>query len=202
MHTFAPVMERTNIAIFVSGSGTNCENLIRYFEKSELVNCALVVSNKAEAYALVRAERLGVATAVTPKADLNNPEVMLPLLREHGIGFIVLAGFLPLVPNFLIDAYPHKIINIHPALLPKYGGKGMWGHNVHEAVKAAGETETGMTVHWVTPVCDAGEIIAQFRVALSPDDTVDDIAEKEHQLEMEHFPKIVEEIIKKSAVEN
>ena len=194
-------MRRTNIAIFVSGSGTNCENLIRYFEKSELVNCALVVSNKADAYALVRAERLGVATAVTPKADLNNPDVMLPLLREYGIGFIVLAGFLPLVPDFLIDAYPHKIINIHPALLPKYGGKGMWGHHVHEAVKAAGETETGMTVHWVTPVCDAGEIIAQFRVALSPDDTVDDIAGKEHQLEMEHFPKIVEEIIEKSAVD-
>ena len=110
---------------------------------------------------------------------------------------IVLAGFLPLVPNFLIDAYPHKIINIHPALLPKYGGKGMWGHHVHEAVKAAGETETGMTVHWVTPVCDAGEIIVQYKVALSPDDTVDDIAEKEHQLEMEYFPKVVEDILKK-----
>ena len=131
-----------NIAIFVSGSGSNCENLIRYFTDSESVHCALVVSNKP-------------------------------------------------------DAYPHRIINIHPALLPKYGGKGMWGHHVHEAVKAAGETETGMTVHWVTPVCDAGEIIAQFRVALTPDDTVDDIAEKEHQLEMAHFPKVVEEVISK-----
>ena len=165
-----------NIAIFVSGSGTNCENLIKYFKDSEVVNIALVVSNKPDAFALVRAERLGVPTAVTPKAELN-----------------------PLIPNFLIDAYPHKIINIHPALLPKYGGKGMWGHHVHEAVKAAGETETGMTVHWVTPVCDAGEIIAQYRVALSPDDTVDDIAEKEHQLEMEYFPKVVEDIIKNAA---
>lgn len=188
-------MEKMNIAIFVSGSGTNCENLIKYFADHASIKPALVVSNKQDAYALVRAERLGVPTAVTPKADLNDPDVMLPLLEKYDIGFIVLAGFLPLVPNFLIDAYPHKIINIHPALLPKYGGKGMWGHHVHEAVKAAGETETGMTVHWVTPVCDAGEIIAQFRVALSPDDSVDDIAEKEHQLEMKYFPKVVEDVI-------
>ena len=138
-----------NIAIFVSGSGTNCENLIKYFSDSESVHIALVVSNKPDAYALVRAESLGVPVAVTPKADLNNPEVMLPLLKKYDIGFIVLAGWLPLIPDFLIEAYPYKIINIHPALLPKYGGKGMWGHHVHEAVKAAGETETGMTVHWV-----------------------------------------------------
>ena len=185
----------TNIAIFVSGSGTNCENLIRYFKDSERVNCALVVSNKADAYGLVRAERLGVATAITPKAELNNPEVMMPLLKKYDIQFILLAGFLPLVPNFLVDAFPRRIINIHPALLPKYGGKGMWGHHVHEAVKAAGETETGMTVHYVTPICDSGEIIAQYRVALEPTDTVDDIAEKEHLLEMEHFPHIVEQVI-------
>lgn len=184
-----------NIVIFVSGSGTNCENLIKYFAGSESIHPALVVSNKADAYALVRAENLGVPTVVTPKTELNNPDVMLPLLRQYDIGFIILAGWLPLIPDFLIDAYPHRIINIHPALLPKYGGKGMWGHHVHEAVKAAGETETGMTVHWVTPVCDAGEIIAQYRVALSPDDTVDDIAEKEHRLEMQYFPKTVEEII-------
>lgn len=184
-----------NIAIFVSGSGTNCENLIRYFSGSEHVNCALVVSNKADAYGLVRAEKLGVPTAVAPKPELNNPEVMMPLLQKYNIQFIVLAGFLPLVPNFLIEAFPRRIVNIHPALLPKYGGKGMWGHHVHEAVKAAGETETGMTVHYVTPVCDSGEIIAQYRVALSPDDTADDIARKEHQLEMEHFPRIVEQVI-------
>ena len=100
------------------------------------------------------------------------------MLREHDVQFIVLAGFLPMIPDFLINAFPRRIVNLHPALLPKYGGKGMWGHHVHEAVKAAGETETGMTVHYVTPVCDAGEIIAQYRVALQPDDTVDDIAEK------------------------
>ena len=184
-----------NIAIFVSGSGTNCENLIRYFEHSETVKCALVVSNKPDAYALVRAERLGVPTAVISKAQLNNPDETLPLLERYGIEFIVLAGFLPLVPDFLIEAFPRKVINLHPALLPKFGGKGMWGHHVHEAVKAAGETETGMTVHYVTPVCDSGEIIAQFRTSISPDDTADDIAEKEHQLEMQYFPKVVEEVL-------
>jgi len=189
------IMEKLNIAIFVSGSGTNCENLIKYFADSERVCCALVVSNKPDALALERARRLGVETAVAPKPQLNDPEFMLPLLRDHRIGFIVLAGFLPLVPNFLIDAFPRRIINLHPALLPKYGGKGMWGHHVHEAVKAAGETETGMTVHWVTPVCDSGEIIAQVKVALCPDDTADDIARKEHELEMAHFPKIVEQVV-------
>ena len=191
-------MKKVNIAIFVSGGGTNCENLIRYFADSESVSCALVVSNKADALALERARRLSVPTAVAPKAQLNDPEVMLPLLRDYHIDFIVLAGFLPLVPDFLIDAFPRRIINLHPALLPKYGGKGMWGHHVHEAVKAAGETETGMTVHWVTPVCDGGEIIAQYRCALSPADSVDDIAEKEHQLEMQYFPKVVEQVLKET----
>ena len=188
-------MKKVNIAIFVSGGGTNCENLIRYFQDSDHVDTALVVSNKPDALALERAQRLGVPTAVTPKAQLNDADVMMALLRQYAIDFIVLAGFLPLVPDFLIEAFPRRIINIHPALLPKYGGKGMWGHHVHEAVKAAGEQETGMTVHYVTPVCDGGEIIAQYRVALTADDTVDDIAEKEHQLEMQYFPQVVERVV-------
>ena len=188
-------MKKVNIAIFVSGGGTNCENLIRYFQDSDHVDTALVVSNKPDALALERARRLGVPTAVTPKAQLNDADVMMALLRQYAIDFIVLAGFLPLVPDFLIEAFPRRIINIHPALLPKYGGKGMWGHHVHEAVKAAGEQETGMTVHYVTPVCDGGEIIAQYRVALTADDTVDDIAEKEHQLEMQYFPQVVERVV-------
>ena len=198
IRTFAGKIDKMkrNIAIFVSGGGTNCENLIRYFQGNDDVNCELVVSNKADAYALVRAQNLGVATAVVPKAQLNDEAFMMALMKEHQIDFIVLAGFLPLVPNFLIDAYPRRIVNLHPALLPKYGGKGMWGHHVHEAVKAAGETETGMTVHYVTPVCDSGEIIAQYRVALTPDDTADDIAEKEHELEMKYFPEVVERVLR------
>ena len=192
-------MEQTmkiNIAIFVSGSGTNCENLIRYFADSERVCCALVVSNKPDAFALVRAQNLGVATAVAPKAQLNDADFMMPLLREHHIDFIVLAGFLPLVPDFLIEAFPRRIVNIHPALLPRHGGKGMWGHHVHEAVKAAGDTETGITIHYVTPVCDGGEIIAQFSTPLSPEDTPETIADKVHVLEMKHFPEVLERLWK------
>lgn len=185
----------TKVAIFVSGSGTNCENIIRYFKDSEEVRIRLVVSNKADAYALVRAQNQGVPTAVITKQDFNDREKMTSLLKEYEIEFIVLAGFLLIVPDFLIEAYDRRMINIHPALLPKYGGKGMWGHHVHEAIKAAGETETGMTVHWVSDVCDGGEIIAQFSTPLSPDDTPEDIAHKEHLLEMEHFPRVIEEII-------
>ena len=191
-------MSKVNVAIFVSGSGSNCENLIRYFKNSDRVSTSLVISNKADAYALVRADKLGVPSVVVTKPELNNPDVMLPLLQKYDINFIVLAGFLPLIPTFLINAYPRRIVNLHPALLPKYGGKGMWGHHVHEAVKAAGETETGMTVHYVTPVCDSGEIIAQYKCALSPEDSVDDIAVKEHELEMQYFPQIVEEVIEKA----
>jgi len=156
---------------------------------------ALVVSNKEGVMALERAQRLNVPTAVAPKAMLNNADEMLPLLKKYDIQFIVLAGFLPLVPDYLIEAFPRRIVNLHPALLPKYGGKGMWGHHVHEAVKAAGEQETGMTVHYVSSVCDGGEIIAQFKVALTPNDSADDIAEKEHQLEMQHFPQVIEQVL-------
>lgn len=188
-------MKKINVAVFVSGSGTNCENIIRHFSGSDRVNIALVVSNKADALALEKAQRLNVPTAVVKKAELADENVSLRLLRQYEIDFIVLAGFLPLVPDVLIDAYPRRIINIHPSLLPKFGGKGMWGHHVHEAVKAAGETESGMTVHFVTPVCDGGDIIAQFKVALSPDDTADDIADKEHVLEMTYFPQVIEQVL-------
>ncbi|GAA3001795.1 phosphoribosylglycinamide formyltransferase [Prevotella corporis] len=184
-----------NLAIFVSGSGTNCENIIRYFQNNQQVNISLVISNKADAYALVRAKHLNVETAVLPKSDFNNRELVLDLMSDHRIDFIVLAGFLLMIPDWLIDAYEHRMVNLHPALLPKFGGKGMYGHHVHESVKAAGETETGMTVHWVSNVCDGGEIIEQYKTAISPDDTPDDIAEKEHELEMEHFPKVIERVL-------
>lgn len=186
----------TRFAIFVSGNGSNCEQLIRHFSQSAVARAVLVVSSRADAYALVRAERLGVPTAIVPKAQLADADQVLPLLRRYDVQFVVLAGFLPLVPDYLIEAFPSRIVNIHPALLPKYGGKGMWGHHVHEAVKAAGETETGMTVHYVTPVCDGGEIIAQYRVALSPDDSADDIARKENQLELKYYPLVLENLFK------
>lgn len=191
-----------NLAIFVSGGGSNCENIIRYFKDSDKVNVALVVANKAGIPALEKAERLGVPTRVLPKADLNREDVVLPLMKEYSIDFIVLAGFLLVIPDFLIREYDRRIINLHPALLPKFGGMGMYGHRVHEAVKAAGETETGMTVHWVSGKVDGGEIIAQFRTPISPDDTPDDIAAKEHALEMEHFPQVIEALADNTLIIN
>ena len=189
-----------NIAIFVSGSGSNCENIIRYFQTDEQVNIALVVSNRADAYALTRAKNLNVPSVVLPKADFNNEEKVLKLMSDHRIDFIVLAGFLLMIPDWLIAAYQRRMINLHPALLPKFGGIGMYGHHVHEAVRKANETETGMTVHWVSNVCDGGEIIAQFRTPITPDDTPDDIADKEHILEMEHFPQIIEAVLKQEGL--
>lgn len=191
-----------NLAIFVSGGGSNCENIIRYFKDSDKVNVALVVANKTGIPALEKAERLGVPTRVLPKADLNREDVVLPLMKEYSIDFIVLAGFLLVIPGFLIREYDRRIINLHPALLPKFGGMGMYGHRVHEAVKAAGETETGMTVHWVSGKVDGGEIIAQFRTPISPDDTPDDIAAKEHVLEMEHFPQVIEALADNALIIN
>jgi phosphoribosylglycinamide formyltransferase-1 len=188
-------MDKVKLAIFVSGSGSNCENLITYFRKTKTADIVVVVSNRSDAYALTRAQRLQVPAEVVNKAQLNDPEVMKPLLNRYQVDMIVLAGFLPMVPDYLIDLYPKRIINIHPALLPKHGGKGMWGHHVHEAVKAAGDTETGITVHYVSPVCDGGEIIAQRSVQITSDDTVEDIAAKEHELEMRFFPEIVEQVI-------
>ena len=185
-----------NIAIFVSGSGSNCENIIQYFQNNKQANIALVVSNRSDAYALVRAQRLNVPTKVLPKAEFNNQEMVMKLMADYRIDFIVLAGFLLMIPNWLISAYQHRMINLHPALLPKFGGIGMYGHYVHEAIRKANETETGMTVHWVSPVCDGGEIIAQFRTPITPDDTPDDIAAKEHVLEMKHFPQVIEAILK------
>ena len=189
-----------NIAIFISGSGSNCENIIRYFQTNGQVNIALVVSNRADAYALTRAKNLTVPSVVLPKADFNNEEKVLQLMSDHRIDFIVLAGFLLMIPDWLIATYQRRMINLHPALLPKFGGIGMYGHHVHEAVRKANETETGMTVHWVSNVCDGGEIIAQFRTPITPDDTPNDIADKEHILEMEHFPQVIETVLKQEGL--
>ena len=144
-------MQSVNIAVFASGSGSNFENLARYFSDNEHGRVVLLVCNKPDAPVLERARNLGIDFAVVTKAELQDPERVMPLLRRHEIGFVVLAGFLPLIPDYMIEAFPQRMVNIHPSLLPKYGGKGMWGHHVHEAVKAAGEKETGLTVHWVTP---------------------------------------------------
>ncbi|MBR1469833.1 MAG: phosphoribosylglycinamide formyltransferase [Prevotella sp.] len=188
----------TQIAIFVSGSGTNCENIIRFFSGHPEIGVSLVVSNRADAYALVRAERLSVPAVVVPKNDFSNEEKILALLRKYKVDFIVLAGFLLKIPPYLIEAYPRRMLNLHPALLPKYGGKGMYGHHVHEAVWAAREPETGITIHWVTAEYDRGPILAQFRTQLLPSDTPEKIAARIHELEQQHFPQVIEAAISSS----
>lgn len=183
------------LALFVTGGGTNCENIIKYFQNDEEVEIPIVVSSRADAYAIVRAQNLGVKTTVITRQQLNDDQ-QLVLSTVKGCDYIILAGFLPKVPEYLLDIFPNRIINIHPSLLPKYGGKGMWGHHVHEAVKAAGETESGITIHFVNSQLDEGEHIAQFKCKISPEDTPDDIADKIHVLEMANFPKVIEKVIK------
>lgn len=185
-----------NIAIFVSGNGTNCENIIRHFEKNETAKVALVLSNKADAYALTRAKNHGVDTVVVSKSQFVDEAFMDSLLSHYGIEFIVLAGFLLMIPHFLIEHFNRRMVNIHPALLPKYGGKGMYGHHVHEAVCANHETETGITIHYVSEVCDGGEIIFQARTPVSPSDTPDDVAAKVHVLEQRHYPEVIESVLR------
>ena len=184
-----------HIAIFVSGSGSNCENIIRYFANSKDIRPALVVSNTEKAYALTRAKNLGVPIVVLNREACKNQAEVLALLADYKIDYIILAGFLLMAPNYLIEAYKDRIINLHPALLPKYGGKGMYGHHVHEAVHAAGEKETGITIHHVSPVCDGGDIIAQFHTRLTPNDTPETIAEKIHILEIAHRPHVIKTYI-------
>ena len=187
--------KKIRLAVFVSGGGTNLENIINYFSADEQVEVSMVVSNKADAYALQRAKNHDIPNAVISRKQFAEEEATV-MAAVKDCDFIILAGFLVKVPDYLIDAYPKRIINIHPALLPKYGGKGMYGHHIHEAVKAAGEKETGITIHFVNNELDAGEHIAQFKVALSDEDTADTIAAKIHELEQAHFPKVIESVIK------
>lgn len=185
-----------NIAIFASGNGSNCENIIRYFNQAN--RCAtvrLVLSNKADALALARAARLNVPAKALPKAGFCDAKQLMPILNAYKIDFIVLAGFLLMIPDFLVAHFEHRMVNIHPSLLPKFGGKGMYGRHVHEAVKNAGETETGITIHYVSKDCDGGDVIAQFKTPLSPADTIEDIETKVHVLEQKHFPEVIESVI-------
>ena len=182
---------KKNIAIFASGSGSNAENIIRYFQKNDSALVSLVLSNKSDAYVLERAHRLGVPCNVFTKEDWIAGDEILAVLQEYRIDFIVLAGFLVRVPDLLLHAYPDKIINIHPSLLPKFGGKGMYGGHVHEAVVAAGETETGITIHYLNEHFDEGEIIVQYKCPVLPQDTAEDVARKVHALEYEYYPKVI-----------
>ena len=186
---------KKNIAIFASGSGTNAENIIRYLQENDFIRVALVLSNRSDAYVLERANRLKVPSKVFLKDDWISGEQILALLREYNIDFIVLAGFLVRVPDVLLHAYPDKIINIHPALLPKFGGKGMYGDRVHEAVVTAGEKESGITIHYINEHYDEGNTIFQAKCPVLPEDSPADVAKKVHSLEYEYYPQVIEKLL-------
>ena len=186
-----------NIAIFASGSGTNAENLVHFFRTSPFGQVSLVLTNRPEAGVIQRAQTLDTECVVFNRRQFYDTNEVVDLLVERGIEFIILAGFLWLVPDNLLELYDNKIVNIHPALLPKYGGRGMYGHFVHEAVIANAEKESGITIHYVNSRYDEGDVILQARCKVEIDDTPHSLASKIHTLEYEHFPKAVEALLKK-----
>lgn len=193
-------MSAKRILIFASGSGSNAENMIHYFREKEMsgdgrVEIVGILTNNAQAGVIERADRLGIACEIFNREQWKNTEYMLELVGKYKADLIVLAGFLWKFPDFLIAQTNGKVINLHPALLPKFGGKGMFGMHVHEAVVAHGETETGITIHWVNEHYDEGNIIAQFSCRVENSDTASDVAEKIHQLEGAHFPAVVDSVL-------
>jgi len=184
------------IAVFASGNGSNFENIALYFKDSKEIKIELILCNNKDAYVFERAKKLNITEYLFNKNALKSI-YMTHLFYAYDIDYIVLAGFLWLIPPNIIEKYRNKIINIHPALLPKYGGKGMYGHHVHEAVIANKETESGITIHYVTEKYDEGDIIFQAKCNITAEDTAETLAEKVHELEYQYFPKIIEtEILK------
>lgn len=184
-----------NIVIFASGSGTNAENIIKYFSNSPFAKVVGVFTNNPKAKVIDRAEQLQVPCHVFSKEDLNKGNI-LQKIQNYAPDLIVLAGFLLKVPPYLIEAYSNQIINIHPALLPKFGGKGMYGMHIHQAVVQNGEKETGITIHYVNEHYDEGAIIFQTAVALTSDDTAESVAAKIHELEQQFFPVVIADVLK------
>lgn len=192
LQTSHPRLQTKKIAIFASGAGSNAEKIIAHLKHHSAIEVALVVSNRPEAGVLAIAAANRIPTLIIEKENFFRGDAYIPKLKEYGIGFIVLAGFLWKIPAALIAAFPNRIINIHPALLPKYGGKGMYGAKVHEAVIAAGEKESGITVHYVNEVYDDGEHLFQAHCPIHETDTPETLAQKIHALEHAHFPEVVE----------
>ena len=184
-----------NIALFASGNGSNAQNIVEYFHDNDDIKPCLILTNKASAFVIERAKNIDIPCIVFTAKELRESSKIIDILNDFSIDFIVLAGFLLRIPQNVVDLFPNKIINIHPALLPKFGGKGMYGDFVHKAVKEAKETETGITIHYVNAHYDEGQIIFQKKVALSDKDTPESIAEKVHALEYEYFPKVIAETL-------
>ena len=185
----------SNIAIFASGSGTNAENIINYFSNRKTAKVAVVLSNNPEAYVIKRSEKLKVPAIIFDRHDFYQTENVLGILEDYDINYIVLAGFLWLVPGNILQKYRNRIINIHPALLPDFGGKGMYGERVHRAVIKSGVRESGITIHHVDEVYDNGRVIFQARCPVSDNDTPETLAAKIHELEYRYYPEIIEKII-------
>ena len=186
---------KSRIAILVSGSGTNAEEIFKYFKHHPSIEITLLLSNNPDAYALVRAKKYGIDSKVFTKIQFRESEDVVDWLKETRITHIVLAGFLWLIPLNLIKAFQNRIVNIHPALLPKYGGQGMYGMKVHEAIKASAESETGITIHEVNERYDKGRILFQASCQVLESDTPEQIADKVHQLEHAHYPQVIEKWI-------
>lgn len=187
---------KKKIILFASGSGSNAENIITYFAKNKEVTFPCILSNKEDAYVKVRAKKLGVPFKYFTKEEWKGGEI-LQFLKNEKADLIVLAGFLLKVPEDMIKAFPNKIINIHPSLLPKHGGKGMYGMHVHEAVVEAKERESGISIHYVNENLDEGAIIFQAKCEVKPTDTPDDVAHNVHELEYQYFPQIIESLLEK-----
>lgn len=183
------------IAIFASGSGTNAENITRYFAESKEVEVGSVLSNNENAGVHNRMKSVGIDTVIFSKNDWRDAMPIVAYLKENNIDLIVLAGFMSMINKPIIDAYADKIINIHPSLLPKFGGKGMWGMNVHKAVIESGDTESGITIHYVTEEIDGGSIILQAKCEVLPSDTPESLATKIHQLEYNYFPQVIKKLL-------
>ncbi|MGV3602905.1 MAG: phosphoribosylglycinamide formyltransferase [Dyadobacter fermentans] len=183
------------IAIFASGSGSNAENICEYFAHREDVDVSLIFTNNPMAGVIKRALKLQIPVVFFDRKTFYHTGKIPQILQNEGIDLVVLAGFMMLVPPVLVEAFPNKMINIHPALLPKYGGKGMYGHFVHEAVVNAGETESGITIHYVNEHYDEGDIIFQASCEVTPGDSPDDVARKVHTLEYAHYPRVIDEIL-------
>jgi phosphoribosylglycinamide formyltransferase 1 len=182
---------KKNLAIFASGSGTNAENIVNHFKGSSDVAVKLILSNKRDAGVLERAKKLGIPFHVFSRPDFCENNNVLEVLKAHSVDWVVLAGFLWLIPGNLIKAFPNKIINIHPALLPKFGGKGMYGDRVHQAVIQAGEKNSGITIHLVNEKYDEGKILFQASCGIEKDETPQSLAAKIHQLEYTYFPQVI-----------
>ena len=184
-----------NVTIFASGSGSNAENIFNYFKDSKLVRIGLLITDNPKAFVIERCRRHSVPCLVLSKRLIDDTDFMLGVLRDFRTNFVVLSGYIKLIPDYIVAAFDQRIVNIHPSLLPKHGGKGMYGKRVHQSVLDSGDKESGITIHFINNDYDRGPTIFQAKCPVLPDDTADTLAQRVHALEYEHYPKVIEDTI-------